>query len=37
MNWVGVLSIGALSISAVLNGLIHLIFKLTGGKFDDED
>ena len=37
MNWVGVLIIGALSISAVLKGLIHLIFKLTGGKFDDED
>lgn len=37
MNWVAVLIIGALAISAGLNGLIHLIFKLTGGKFDDEE
>lgn len=36
MNWVGILIVGALAISAGLNGLIHLIFKLTGGKLDDE-
>lgn len=35
MNWVTTMIIGALGISAALNLIIHLIFKLTGGKFDD--
>ena len=37
MNWVVTLIVGALAISAGLNGLIHLIFKLTGGRLDDEE
>lgn len=37
MNWVVTLIVGALVISAGLNGLIHLIFKLTGGRLDDGD
>lgn len=37
MNWVTITIIGALAISAALNGIVHLIFKLTGGKFDDEE
>lgn len=37
MNWVTTTIIGAMAIAAVLNGLVHLIFKLTGGKMDDED
>ncbi|BAK46454.1 hypothetical protein CXIVA_04870 [Clostridium sp. SY8519] len=37
MSWVAILIIGALAISAGLNGLVHLIFKLTGGHLDSGD
>lgn len=35
--WVVTTIVGALAISAAINGLIHLIFRLTGGKMDDGD
>lgn len=37
MNWVVNLFIGGLITTAVLNALVHIIFKLTGGKMDDGD
>lgn len=37
MNWVVTLIVGSLVISIALNGLVHLIFKLTGGRLDDGD
>lgn len=36
MSWVVITIVGGIGISVILNLLVHLIFRLTGGHMDDE-